>query len=261
MTHPDDTASDPGTEPEGLVREQVAPDELAARVGEPIDLQGDESQRADAESRATTATAPPEYAEDVGTGLDDYDEGEAETLLEAWSISDLDSATWAAEKHDQLMKKRAHFKKIRDDRKARLEAWFDGEVRKLDLDIRFFEGRLRGFHEMALQRDPRNAITVNLPNGTALRSQAGKLAVEVTDKAALIAWAELNEQTEQVLRYPDPEPQKTEIGKLYGAKAAEQTEPGSYAAFSPETGEQVPGVEIVRRPRTFTISTPDKDPA
>lgn len=246
----------PGTEPEELVREQVAPDEPAARVGEPIDLQGGESQRDDAASRATAATAPLTVNEDTGAPLDDYDEGEAETLLDGWSIGDLDSATWAAEKLHHLELRRALYKKIRDDRRARLDAWFDAETRKLDRDRVFFTGRLESFHRMMLERDPRNAITVDLPDGTRLSSQAGKLAVEVTDAAAFVAWCEVNELTDTMLRYADPEPQKAAIGKVLGAKAAEQTEPGSYNAFSPTTGEAVPGIEIIRRPRSYTIKGP-----
>lgn len=213
-----------------------------------------------AEARATNATAPeiaPDELETPGVTLhDDYDEGDAEYVFAGMTIEDVDAATWAAEKHARLSARRARLKQIRDDRKARLERWFDHETARIDRDLRFFAGRLEGFHRAALDADPRNAKTIRLPDGTELQSDAGRMALEVDDAPALLAWAEAHELADELFRYPEPEPEKITLAKRYGAKAKGETEPGTYPAVDADTGEVIPGISIVRRPRTYTIRGP-----
>lgn len=209
-----------------------------------------ELEQPDLEDRLANALAPDDLA-----GLDDLEDGEAEDALGEWSIENFDSATWAARKAHRARVKLDAITTLATDQISRIQAWAAGEATRLERDLAFFEGRLRGFHEHAIAEDPK-AKTVKLPDGTELRSQAGKLAVSVVDMDALVAWAEANECAEELLRYPDPEPKKAELSKRFDGKAAQETDPGVYPAVDTATGEVIPGVEIERKARTFTISGP-----
>lgn len=209
-----------------------------------------ESERS-AEDRLAAAMAP---AVDEGPDLDAFEDGEAAEHLAEWTIEELDGATWAARKLAIKRAKRDKLKAFYKDQKAILDKWLADETRRLEDDARFFEGRLEGFHRHAIELDPK-ALTINLPNGSTLSSLKGKLAVEVTDVNALAAWAEANEKTDELLRYPDPEPQKVALAK-YASKAGDEV--GEYPAVDTETGEVLPGVQIVRNPRSFTAKDPTK---
>lgn len=221
-----------------------------ARVGDLLD-------QADAHAALADALAPAELI--AAFEQTDGDEAAAETFLENWTIEDLDGATWAARHLAIRLQRIATARQVVADQRARLAEYETRVTKKLTADALFFQGRLQGFHEKVLRDDPR-AKTFLLPDGTELRSQAGKLAVEVEDLDAFSLWAEANE-VPGVLRMAAVEPNKTEIGKLYGAKAEQETDPGRYPAVIRETGETVPGVVIVRKTRTFTVATPDAKPA
>lgn len=191
--------------------------------------------------------------------MPDFDDGEAETALAEMTVEDLDGASWAAGRLHRAQLKLKELALLAADQHARINDWLEHESARLARDAAFFEGRLRGFHEHALRADPKRAKTINLPNGTALASQAGKLAVEITDVEALVAYAETEGIAEEILDYPAPKPKKVEISKLFASKAENETEPGSYPAFDRESGEEVPGIAIVRAPRTFSIRPPAGD--
>lgn len=216
----------------------------------PVDNAPDETEsERSAEERLVAAMAPPV---DDGPDLEDFADGEAAEHLAEWTIEEMDGATWAARK---LALKRAgidRIKRLHKDQKAILDRWLADETRKLEDDARFFAGRLEGFHRHAIDLDPK-ALTIQLPNGSTLSSLKGKLAVEVTDVNALAEWAEANEKTDELLRYPDPEPNKVAISK-YASKAGDEV--GEYPAVDAETGEVLPGVTIIRNPRSFTAKDP-----
>lgn len=207
-----------------------------------------ESERS-AEERLTAAMAP---TAEEGPDLDAFEDGEAAEHLAEWTIEELDGATWAARKLAIKRAKIDRIKRLHKDQRAILDQWLASETRKLEDDARFFAGRLEGFHRHAIDLDPK-ALTINLPNGSTLTSLKGKLAVEVTDVNALAAWAEANEKTDELLRYPDPEPQKVALSK-YASKAGGEV--GEYPAVDADTGEVLPGVTIVRNPRSFTTKDP-----
>jgi hypothetical protein len=185
--------------------------------------------------------------------LDEYDEGEASSTLESLSIADLDDATWVARRAGRLRKKLANIERVYTDTLARAAEWRNAETAKLGADLSFFEGRLKAFHQNVLAEDPK-AKTVKLPDGTELSSLAGKLVVEVVDLTAFVEWCEANELTADLLRYPEPEPQKVEIAKRFKTKAL-GGQPGSYPAAT-DDGETVPGVEIVCKERSFSVKGP-----
>lgn len=223
------------------------PDAFDARPA-PNEPDEPESQRSPAE-RLAAAMAPPV---DEGPALDDFEDGEAETHLAEWSIEDLDGATWAARKLAIKRDRRDKIKAFYKDQRAILDKWLTDETRRLEDDARFFEGRLEGFHRAAIDVDAK-ALTIRLPNGSELTSLKGKLAVEVDNVAALTAWAEANEKADELLRFPEPEPNKVAIGK-YASKAGD--DPGDYPAVDDATGEILPGVTIVRRERSYTVKDP-----
>lgn len=199
--------------------------------------------------RALVNALVPEDLEAIAAELDD---GAAAEVLAEWTIGDLANATWAA-RHLEIRRRRLkEISAYADDQRAKLDAWETSLIAGAASDARFFEGRLQAFHARVLETDPR-AKTYKMPDGTELRSQAGKLAVEVTDLQAFTDWAEMN-GTVGVLRMADPAPEKAEIVKQFGTKAAGEDQPGEYPAITPE-GEIVPGVTITRRPRSFNVST------
>lgn len=214
-----------------------------------------ERQPLDPADGLAAATAPP-----AAVDVDNYDDGDAAVHLDGIQVDDLDWATWAARKRHRVEQRIAERAELAADQHARINAWLEGEAARLQRDLTFFESLLHGFHQRALATDPKNAKTIRLPDGTELSSQAGKLAVTVTDIKAFEGWAERNELTEELLRFPDPEPKKAEIAKRFDSKAVGETEPGDYPAVDAATGEVVPGVEITRRPRSFTVKGPaDED--
>lgn len=204
------------------------------------------------------AMRPPDFDGPTIPDLEDQEAPELEDALTGWEITDLDNATWAARNLARRQRRldtiRAHAARER----ARIDEWEAGETGRLERDVAFFESRLEAFHRDALAKDPRGAKTIKLPDGTHLRSQAGKLAVEVTDIEAFARWVEESEQ-DGLLRYAEPEVEKAAVAARFGGKADREKAEGNYPAVIEETGETVPGVEIVRRPRTYKVSPPPEE--
>jgi len=229
------------TQPEPTVREDIE-----AVMNQPNPL----ADPPDLMDRLIAAMAPP----DLDALVDELEDGGAQDALEAWQIADLDAASWAARHLARRRERIAEIVQLAQDQAFRIAQWKAEETARLEADAAFFEGRLHAFHERALVTDPR-AKTIKLPDGTELRSQAGKLAVEVEDLEQFSRWAEENGRADDLLRMGDPQPNKVEIAKAFSAKAEAEKDPGEYPAIVAETGETVPGVIIVRKPRTFTVST------
>lgn len=223
----------------------------AANIVHAVTRQETGAVASDPADRLVAALAPDD--------VPDFDDGDAAEVLEALTIEDLDGATWAARRLYRARTKIDDLARIAADQHSRINDWLERETGALGRDVAFFEGRLRGFHEYALRADPKRAKTINLPDGTALASQAGKLAVDVTDMAALVEYAETVGIAQDILDYPDPKPKKVDIAKKFASKAEDEQEPGAYPAFDRESGVEVPGVAIVRAPRTFSIRPPAGD--
>lgn len=199
------------------------------------------------------ALAPNDVTGDM---LDRLHDGTAEYALEGWEPLDIDSASWAARHLARRQSRIAEVADIASEQRARIDQFEHDQTERLRADATYFEMLLRGFHAHALAADPR-AKTVRLPDGTELRSQAGKKAVEVTDVELFQAWAEENGLALELFNPPSaPAPNKAEIGKRFGGKAESVDVPGTFPAVVPETGELIPGVEVVRKPRTFTVGLP-----
>lgn len=203
------------------------------------------------------AFRPPGFEGDIPHADDPIQGPPLDEVLAEWTIADLDNATWAARNLARRLDRLAAIRAYAERERARVDEWELRESARLEADAAFFTGRLEAFHRHALEVDPRGAKTLRLPDGTELRSQAGKLAVEVTDLVAFTAWCEEN-GAEDLLRYKDPEIDKTQVAARLGAKAATETEPGAYPAVVADSGETVPGVEIVRKPRTYKVSPPEE---
>lgn len=179
-----------------------------------------------------------------------------DVLGEAFEIADLDHATWAAEHLKRRLDKIATVKQLADDRRARLAAWEQRETGRFAADCAYFESKLIAFHQRTLQTDPR-LKTLPLPDGTELRSLAGRVSVEVTSVEEFQAWCDMAGVAEEYLRLPDPEVNKQVVGANLGSKAEGEVGAGEWPAIVAESGEIVPGVKIVRKQsRTYTVSSP-----
>lgn len=180
---------------------------------------------------------------------------EAEQALaawrEAWDLRDLEDADWAARKLQQVRARQGEIDKVARTRIAQIQEWQARENARHEPDLAYFAGRLETFHRFRRAEDEKHNKTVELPCGVTLRSQAGKLKVNVTDEAELVAW--LEQHCASAIIFPPATVDKNEVSRRLGAKAQAEKAAGSYPAVDSD-GVVVPGVEIVRGEVSYTIS-------
>jgi phage host-nuclease inhibitor protein Gam len=159
-------------------------------------------------------------------------------IADRFIVDDDDKANWALRK---LAKTRAAIEEIDEAavrEQERISQWRVTETTKLIRQAQFFEGLLGEFHRLRLSVDPK-AKTVNLPAGK-LKSRAGSDVWEF-DTEKFIEWAATQERFIRT---------KVEIDRA-GAKKALKPKGGK--VIDPETGEVVPGVDVIPGERKFTV--------
>lgn len=181
-------------------------------------------------------------------GVDAY-----EGTWPGWAPSSLLDADWHARQVAKQDRRLAEIDDVYETALARLDAWRERTSERAIKSRAAHIAALEHYHAALLRDDPK-AKTVELPGGGRLRSQAGRLQVAVVDEVEFLTWArEHAPETIKVTEKPD----KTVIAKAFGAKAAQEKDPGSFPAVTPD-GEIVPGVGIVRAERAFFVDTVDK---
>lgn len=103
--------------------------------------------------------------------------------------------------------------------------------------------------------DPKASKTLHLPSGT-VATRKGSTVVEVDDEAAFVAWATGNAPF--WLRFPpppDPKPDKVALKEAVGIETQLVPSGDGQRFVMSGTGEQVPGVRLVEKERTVTITT------
>lgn len=144
----------------------------------------------------------------------------------------LDAQLWLATENAPLL-----------EEEARLQAW------------------LADWMTARLAADPRGPKTITLPSGE-LSSISGGLKVDVTDTGAFTTWASANNPT--LVRAPEPPPPPPPAVDKNAVKAAvgttlmilsDPSQPGTHHLIDPTTGEAVPGITLVRDPRTTRVKT------
>lgn len=168
---------------------------------------------------------------------------------ETFTPADLSDADYCARRYRQLSAKIGAVDAIEREQAAAIKEWGDHERARYASDLGYWQGRLETFHRAERHADPKTK-TINLPCGVRLESTKGRVKVKVTDEVAAIGWLEKNYAA--AVRYPEPEIDKTEATKAFGAKAAQEDTPGVYPAVS-VNGEVVPGLEFERGEVAFFV--------
>lgn len=195
----------------------------------------------DAVLAAESPAFPPEN--------EDIDPSDFELDWKAEAIADAD---YLARSLSKLRAKDADVDAVVKAETARIEQWAAEEKHRRASRIAWRENQLLAFHKAMFAADPKHAITVNLPGGNKLESTAGRVKVEIDDEAAVIEWLQANERADEI-RMADPEVDKVAFVKAFGAKALGPNEEGEAPAVDPESTEVIPGVRLVRGPRTYKI--------
>lgn len=204
-----------------------------------IDLDDDLTTTLGGEPVQLPDETPDAYEERLTTWRDQY------------TVTDLADADWLGRGLRRTQARIGAIDQLAARRKAEIDEWADTQRARHAADLAFFAGRLEQYHRAEREADPKHNKSLLLPCGVSLRSQAGKISVVVTDENAATLWLEANASS--TIEYPAPKIIKTEVAKLFGAKAAGETAEGTYPAVSAD-GEIVPGVELVRGSVSYTQS-------
>lgn len=172
----------------------------------------------------------------------DREAGTSEEQRGQFIIDDDQKANWALRKIRQLQEKRVANIELAENEIERINTWLKEVNGDLEQSIDYFTGLLEGYHRQVLEQDPK-AKTIKLPYGKLkMRAQQPEF---IRDNDKLLAWLE----------------SKGTIGKAYikitksphWGKLKERLRIAGDRMVDPETGEVVPGVEVVERGPKFSV--------
>lgn len=161
---------------------------------------------------------------------------------EGFVIDTEQKANWALRKIKQLQDKMDANADLAAEEIAKVEAWEKEVNEGLHQSILFFTGLLEQYHRGVYAKDP-EAKTIKLPHGQLkMRAQQPEFR---RDNDKLLAWLE----------------SKGTIGKAYikiaksphWGELKERLRIAGDRMVDPETGEVVPGVEVVEREPKFSV--------
>lgn len=183
----------------------------------------------------------------------EHDVVQVDDALDRWRIDGEKTATWAANKLRRAEAVRASAHAVAEDLRALAAEHEATAERSTDWDVRYFTGKLRQYHEAAIAGTKKHTTTVI---GAKLADRAGGVSAEVVDQVGAVEWAE--DHDAELVNYVDPTIDKGMVKAKYGDKISEEA--GSYPAMrlEAEAGSQVvPGVNLVRGPRSFSVTLTD----
>lgn len=174
-----------------------------------------------------------------------------------WDAHDLADADWAARALRRANARRKHLRDTVQREIDRLNAWADEQCqpRTVSDDTAWLEQVLERFHAAQIAKNEKRHKTIELPCGVTLASQAGKISVHIEDETALVEWCEEHPDAAQgCVEYPSPRIVKATVTQRFGGKVDPAA--GEYDAYvgpngGDDAGEKVPGVTLVRGPRTY----------
>ena len=169
------------------------------------------------------------------------------TPKEAFTVTDLSSATWAMRKLVAIRRKELDIGEAAQEQIRILTNWCAVEQRKMQQQAAYFESLLADYHQRVLGEDER-AKTITLPHGK-LTFRAQQPTYTRNDDE-LLAWARA---TSPELVVVTESPNWAEI-KQYGKAVGNQL-------FDPATGEVIPGVTVTERPAKFAITLDEGESA
>lgn len=173
--------------------------------------------------------------------LNEYLAGEElpEEQKQAFQITDQSGAVWALRKLKKLVDERKQIADAAGAEIARIRAWADGEEKRLQGEVQYFEALLTDYHRRLLEADPR-AKTVKLPHGQ-LKARAQQPEF-IRDDAALLKWLKANRQEFIVMKESPDWAGLKKVTQVAGDKV-----------IDPDSGEVINGVTVVERPIRFFV--------
>lgn len=157
----------------------------------------------------------------------------------AWTITDRSGAVWACGNLAKALKQKQAVQAQSDEWRNRISQWELAELRRLRVEgrISFFTRRLEIFTEAWRAEDPQHNRTLSLPNGS-VASVQHRPAVEITDEAAVLAWAKAD--------HPDlvQTVEKVPVSAVKGAVEIKELEDGEWVVIDPSTGAEVDGLGV-----------------
>lgn len=172
-----------------------------------------------------------------------FDE-EVATAPDGFRCDTDDKAAWALRKLRDARNRLAAIDEQAAEGRLRISQWVEREQAKPLRDVATFEGMLRAYHETELARDPKRK-TIRLPDGE-LQARTGRVAVEVFDEEAFVAWAD--DGHHEFIRIKVA-PDKPALASLIPKQVGD----GEVVVVA-DDGEIVPGVALRQGPRTFTAT-------
>jgi hypothetical protein len=149
---------------------------------------------------------------------------------ERFRIETKDQAAWALRKMSRIKAEQDENTQAAQAEIDRIAVWRNEENEKLQRSISFFESLLHEYF-MQLREDDPKLKTMKLPHGT-LKMRAQQPQYEY-DESLMLPWAKKN--------LPEAVVVKESVAKTPVKKHIK------------DTGEMVPGVEIVERPERFSV--------
>lgn len=155
---------------------------------------------------------------------------EAPEERERFRIETKEQAAWALRKMSHIKAEMDENTQVAQAEIDRIAAWRNDENEKLQRSISFFEHLLHGYFLTLRESDPK-VKTVKLPHGSLkMRKQQPEFQY---DETQLLPWAKEN--------LPEAVVVKESVAKTPVKKHIQ------------ETGEMVPGVQMVERPEKFSV--------
>jgi len=162
--------------------------------------------------------------------IEDFGIPEEPEQRERFKIETKDQSIWALRKIAQAKAAQDENTKAAQAEIDRIAAWRNDENEKLQRSISFFEGLLHEYFLVLRESDPK-LKTLKLPHGALkMRAQQPEFLYDDTD---LLPWAKEN--------LPEAVVVKESVSKTPVKKHIK------------ETGEMVPGVQMVERPDKFSV--------
>jgi hypothetical protein len=155
---------------------------------------------------------------------------EEQEQRERFKIETKDQAAWALRKMSRIKAEQDENIQTAQAEIERITSWRDEENGKLERSISFFEGLLYEYFVQLRGDDPK-LKTMKLPHGT-LKMRAQQPQYEY-DESLMLPWAKKN--------LPEAVVVKESVAKTPVKKHIK------------ETGEMVPGVQMVERPEKFSV--------
>lgn len=169
----------------------------------------------------------------------DEEATEAGLLPDRFRITNLEQANWALRKIAAFKAKAREINSLAEAEIERIKSWQDGELKKIESSIKFFEMLLEEYHRSRIVQNPKEK-TITTPYG---KMQIKKVPPKWNyDENKLLEWLKKNKP--HLIRIKE-EPNKQELKKVLKVD--------NLVAIDPDTGEVVEGITIEPETDKFIV--------